>query len=489
LAAQVLIVEDEAEHAEVMAEALRSKAGGGHVCTIVKSVPEALEELRHGSFDIIVTDLRMPASGGANGVNPDGGNAGFVILDQCRKLQPSAAAIMVTAHGDVATARAALKTGGAYDFIEKPLDLGVFREVVNRAADEVLLRHEASKDGLGELVQHDGFEGIIAGSEPMRRILSTVKAVAASNIPVLITGESGTGKELIAQAVHRNSPRAQRRFVAFNCAGQSESLLEDSLFGHVRGAFTGAEKEREGVFEYAHNGTLFLDEIGDMPLTMQAKLLRVLESGEVVRLGSNEPRKADVRFVSATNKDLQEASARGAFRQDLYFRIKGAHIHIPPLRERREDIPRIARHAVNKFAQQYGGAIAAHPPELTDAAMMRLTAYAWPGNVRQLLNVVQNMVVMAVGEGPGADGVIRLDLRHVPAEVASPDAPEDGHGASPDAGAPVAGSLAGTSLEQIEKRAIRETLRLTAGNREKAAELLGIGERTLYRKLKEYGLR
>jgi two-component system response regulator HydG len=222
---------------------------------------------------------------------------------------------------------------------------------------------------------------------------------------------------------------------------------------------------------------------------MQAKLLRVLESGEVVRLGSNEPRKADVRFVSATNKDLQEASARGTFRQDLYFRIKGAHIHIPPLRERREDIPRIARHAVNKFAQQYGGAIAAHPPELTDAAMMRLTAYAWPGNVRQLLNVVQNMVVMAVGEGPGADGVIRLDLRHVPAEVASPDAPEDGHGASPDAGAPVAGSLAGTSLEQIEKRAIRETLRLTAGNREKAAELLGIGERTLYRKLKEYGLR
>jgi two-component system response regulator HydG len=493
----VLIVEDETEHAEVMAEALRSKAGGGHVCTIVNGVDQALDELKHGSFDVIVTDLRMPESGGRNGVAADGGNAGFVVLDQARKLQAHAAAIMVTAHGDVATARAALKVGGAYDFIEKPLDLSVFREVVNRAADEVLLRHEANADGLGELVQHDGFEGIVAGSEPMRRILQTVKAVAASNIPVLITGESGTGKELIAQAVHRNSPRgkASKRFVAFNCAGQSESLLEDSLFGHVRGAFTGAEKDREGVFEYAHNGTLFLDEIGDMPLTMQAKLLRVLESGEVVRLGSNETRKADARFVSATNKDLQKSANEGAFRQDLYFRIKGAHIHLPPLRERREDIPRIARHAVTKFAQQYGGAIAANPPELTDAAMMRLTAFSWPGNVRQLLNVIQNMVVMAVGEGGGGggggsgEGPIRLDVRHIPAEISSADVGDDGESAGGGGTSGATGSLAGTSLEQIEKRAIRETLRLTAGNREKAAELLGIGERTLYRKLKEYGLR
>ncbi len=503
VAAQVLIVEDETEHAEAMADALRGKAGGGHVCTIVNGVDGALEELRHGAFDVIVTDLRMPESGGRHGVTADGADAGFIVLDQARRLQPHAAAIMVTAHGDVATARAALKAGGAYDFIEKPLDLSVFREVVNRAADEVLLRHEADAEGLGDLVQHDGFEGIIAGSEPMRRILQTVKAVAAANIPVLITGESGTGKELIAQAVHRNSPRAHKRFVAFNCAGQSESLLEDSLFGHVRGAFTGADKEREGVFEYASGGTLFLDEIGDMPLTMQAKLLRVLESGEVVRLGSNEPRKADARFVSATNKDLQRFTGEGGFRQDLFFRIKGAHIHLPPLRERREDIPRIARHAVNKFAQQYGGAIAANPPDLTDAAMMRLTAYSWPGNVRQLLNVIQHMVVMAVGEaaaapgGGGGDAPVRLDVRHIPPEITSADPADDGDalsgGGGGGGGGGVAGgtigSLAGTSLEQIEKRAIRETLRLTGGNREKAAELLGIGERTLYRKLKEYGLR
>ena len=509
LTAQVLIVDDEVEHAEVMAEALKRP---GHVCTIVHSVEGALDELKHGQFDVIITDLRMPNSAGKNGVSEDGGDAGLVVLQKAREMQPQAETIMVTAHGDVATARAAFKFG-AYDFIEKPLDLEVFRNLVNRAAETVLLRHEASGtvaatpagaggagggEGLKELVQHDGFEGIIAGSEPMRRILQTVKAVAASNIPVLITGESGTGKELIAQAIHRNSPRAKNRFVAFNCAGQSESLLEDALFGHMRGAFTGADKEREGVFEYASGpgkvggagsggtgtgGTLFLDEIGDMPLTMQAKLLRTLENGEIVRLGSNESRKVDVRFVSATNKDLAKAIESGAFRQDLYFRIKGASIHLPPLRERREDIPRIARHAITRFATQMLGAGAA-PPDITDAAMMRLTAYSWPGNVRQLLNVVQNMVVMAVGDGPGPDGAIKLDVRHIPDEVRADDGPED----SAETGSSI-GSLAGTSLEQLEKRAIRETLRLTAGNREQAAKLLGIGERTLYRKLKEYGLR
>jgi two-component system response regulator HydG len=336
---------------------------------------------------------------------------------------------------------------------------------------------------MNELVQHEGFEGIIAGSEPMRKILRTVKTVAAAMIPVLITGESGTGKELIAQAVHKNSKRASGKFAAFNCAGQAESLLEDSLFGHVRGAFTGADKERAGVFEYANEGTVFLDEIGDMPLGMQAKLLRVLEAKEVVRLGSNEPRKVDVRFVSATNKDLKALSAEGKFREDLYFRINGSHVHIPPLRERREDIPRIVQHAAAKFAEQFGPGTPT--PEVTDTAMMRLTSYHWPGNVRQLLNVVQNMVVMAMGEDRPAGQAARLDARHIPDDVRSPDALDD---VKDDAGGSVA-SLAGTSLEQIEKRAIRETLRLTAGNREHAAKLLGIGERTLYRKLKEYGLR
>ncbi|MBK7405042.1 MAG: sigma-54-dependent Fis family transcriptional regulator [Phycisphaerales bacterium] len=349
LAAQILIVEDEPDHAEVMAAALRKP---GHVCTIVGSVAGALEELAHGAFDVVITDLRMPESGafaapsGAR-VAPDGGDAGLVVLREARRLQPGAEAIMVTAHGDVPTARAAFKEG-AFDFVEKPLDLEVFRSVVNRAAEAVLLRHEA--EGASELVQHNGFEGIIAGSEAMRRILATVRTVAASSIPVLVTGESGTGKELIARAIHDCSKRSQRRFVAFNCAGQAESLLEDELFGHVRGAFTGADKDREGVFEYADKGTLFLDEIGDMPLSMQAKLLRVLETGDLVRLGSNTPRSTDVRFVSATNKDLRTLAKDGRFREDLFFRINGSHIHLPPLRDRREDIPRIVRHAIARFA-------------------------------------------------------------------------------------------------------------------------------------------
>jgi len=473
LTAQVLLVEDEPDHADAMADALRRP---GHVCTIVSTVAEAMDELRGGAFDVVVTDLRMPTSAGQEAlegqrVDPDGATAGLLVLRAARALQPEAETVMVTAHGDVRTARSAFKDG-AYDFIEKPLDLAVFRSLIDRAAEAVLLRHESG--GLGELVQHDGFEGIIAGSEPMRRILKTVRTVAPSTIAVLITGESGTGKELIAQAVHRNSARSGKRMVAFNCAGQSESLLEDQLFGHVRGAFTGAEKDREGVFEYAHGGTLFLDEIGDMPLSMQAKLLRVLESGEVVRLGSNESRRVDVRFVSATNKDLRAMIAGGSFREDLYFRINGAHVHVPPLRERREDIPRIVQHAAARFAADVGQPV----PELSDAALMRLTACDWPGNVRQLLNVVQNMVVMATGEADEGQPA-RIEPRHIPPEVR---AGEDDAGAG-------AGTLAGTSLEQIEKRAIRETLRLTGGNREQAAKLLGIGERTLYRKLKEYGLR
>ena len=469
LCAQVLIVDDEPEHADVMADALRKP---GHVSTIVTTIDAAMNELSHGSFDVIVTDLRMPSSAGQHGVSDDGADAGMTILDAARTLQTDAETIMVTAHGDVATARAAFKHG-AYDFIEKPLDLALFRALVNRAAEAVLLRHQSGE--LADLVQHDGFEGVIAGSEPMRRILHIVKTVAASTISVLITGESGVGKELIAQAVHRNSPRAKKRMATFNCAGQSESLLEDQLFGHVRGAFTGAEKDREGVFEYANGGTVFLDEIGDMPLTAQAKLLRVLENKEVVRLGSNNPRTVDVRFVSATNQNLEEAIQAGRFREDLYFRINGAHVAIPPLRQRREDIPRIVRHAIARSAAELDAK--SPPPDITDGAMLRLTAFDWPGNVRQLLNTVQNMTVMALGDGEHV-----IDIRHIPADITAhsdvgADSGENG------------GSLAGTSLEQLEKRAIRQTLRLTGGNREQTAKLLGIGERTLYRKLKEYGLR
>ena len=452
--AQVLVVDDERDHAEAMAEALRKP---GHVCTIVHSLAAAREELLHGHFDVVVTDLVMETE-----------TAGLEVLALARAEQPHAETIMVTAHGDIPTAKKALQ-GGAYDFIEKPVDLVVLRNLVHRAAETVMLRgqNQALK---GQVDAAFGFEGIIGESPAMRAVITMVKQLAPSTLPVLVTGESGTGKELVAHAIHKLSKRATRRYVTFNAAGQAESLLEDQLFGHVRGAFTGADKDREGVFEYADKGTVFLDEIGDMPLNMQPKLLRVLETGDVVRLGSNENRKVDVRVVSATNRDLKKAAADGQFREDLYFRLKGAEIHIPPLRERREDIPLLVNHAIGKYAADLGRV----RPTITQPALMRLVAYDWPGNVREVFQLMHRMVVLAQGDN--------IDLRDIPDEIRSADD-------SGDAPTQSRAGLAGVGLDKLEKEAIRQTLAMTAGNREQAAQMLGIGERTLYRKLKEYGLR
>ncbi len=448
-AAQILIVDDEAAHAEVMAEALRRL---GHVCTIVHDLDGADDELRHGNFDLIVTDLVM-----------DSETDGLKVLELARQTQPLAETVMVTAHGDVPTAKAAIK-GGAYDFIEKPLDLDVFRTLCTNAIQAVMLKAENAN--LKQFVDEKfGFEGIIGSSAAIRRVIQQLRQVAPSNIPVLITGESGTGKELVAHALHNNSPRTKARFAPLNCAGLSESILEAELFGHVRGAFTGAERDREGRFEYADKGTLFLDEVGDMPLVMQAKLLRVLESGEVIRVGANEPRHVDVRLISATNHDLAERVKEGRFREDLYFRIKGMEIHLPALRERREDIPLLARHYAAHFAGQNGRPV----PQLGEDVMQALLAFDWPGNVRQLMNVVQNMVVVAEGD--------RIEARHLPPELADRQAPADFD------------VPAGMSLDQIEKQAIRNALSLNKGNREATAKMLNIGQRTLYRKLKEYGLK
>mgnify|MGYP001966501764 CR=1 FL=1 len=452
--AQVLIVDDEGEHAEVMAEALRKP---GHVCTIVNGLEAAREELLHGVFDVVVTDLVMEHE-----------TAGLDVLSLVQEQQPDAATILVTAHGDIPTAKAALQ-GGAYDFIEKPLDLVVFRNLVDRAAETVLLRHRAARLE-DQLDAAYGIEGIIGESAGIRGVINQIRKVAPSTLPVLVTGESGTGKELVAAAIHRLSKRASKRYATFNTAGQSESLLEDQLFGHVRGAYTGADRDREGVFEYADGGTLFLDEIGDMPVSMQPRLLRVLESGEVIRLGSNDPKKVDVRFVSATNRDLRKASEDGGFREDLYFRIRGVEIHIPPLRSRRDDIPLLVNHAAGRFAAEMDQPI----PLVTEPAMLRLVGYSWPGNVRELFNAVHRMVIACEGD--------RIEVRDVPEEIRSEDHDDDSGGIE-------GGSLAGVGLDRLEKEAIRQTLALTGGNREQTANLLGIGERTLYRKLKEYGLR
>jgi two-component system response regulator HydG len=300
----------------------------------------------------------------------------------------------------------------------------------------------------------------------MQRVVTTARQVAASDIPVLIMGESGTGKELIARAIHNNSKRRKERLVALNCAGLSESILEDELFGHVKGAFTGAQSEREGRFEHADGGTLFMDEIGDMPGAMQAKLLRVLENGEVVRLGSNDPIQVDVRLISATNVNLEEHVADKKFREDLYFRIKGVTIIIPPLRERREDIPLLIHFFMQNAAERYGKTIEGITPE----AQRVLMGLSWKGNVRELKNTIENMVVLTTKD--------KLDVDILPSDIRPKD--EAAPGGLKNVG--------GIPLNELEKEAIRNTLKLTEGNREQAAKMLGIGERTLYRKIKEYGL-
>jgi two-component system response regulator HydG len=451
--ADILIVEDEVAHAEAIEEGLSRM---GHHCTVVHDLPTALARLGGQHLDIIVTDLVL-------GNEVEGG---LKVLEAALRHAPAAKVILITAHSTVETCRRALQEG-AFDYVEKPLDLDEFRVIVSRAAE--LTAQQRTIRGLRQRVDEKfGFENIIGHSPAVLRILETVRRIAPTELPVLLLGESGTGKDLLAGAIHGNSRRAENRFVAINCAGLSETLLEDELFGHVKGAFTDAAGDRPGRFEYADGGTLFLDEVGDMPLAMQAKLLRVLENGEVVRVGSNDPIRVNVRVISATNTDLAERVKERKFREDLYYRIKGATVDIPPLRQRREDIPLL----IDFFVKQTNAAQGTRVKGVAAEARRVLMAYPWPGNVRQLRNVIENMVVLAPGE--------KLTVADLPDEIHRP--PEEVASAQ-------LGQLAGISIEEAERELIRNTLKMVGGNRERAAGILGIGERTLYRKIKEYGLR
>jgi two-component system response regulator HydG len=448
-AAQILVVDDEPDHADVMSEALQRL---GHKTDVANNLSEASAKLKRKHYDVIVTDLLM-----------DGRRDGLEVLRLSKELSPAPPVVLVTALNDVPTSKQAMAEG-AFDYITKPLDLEGFRLQVERAARHSLLQRQ-NRALEAQVLEGGGFEGIIGKSQAMLRVVQLARQVAGSDLPVLILGESGTGKELIARAIHNNSRRRKQRLVALNCAGLSESILEDELFGHVRGAFTGAQSDREGRFEHADRGTLFMDEIGDMPQPMQAKLLRVLENGEVVRLGSNDPIQVNVRLISATNRNIEQQVADGKFRQDLYYRIKGATLTLPPLRERREDIPLLVYYFLKQAAEEYNKEIDGVSPEVQQALM----GYGWPGNVRQLKNIVENMVVLATDKTIGPD-LLPSEIR--PSSVQVGD---------------IAG-LAGLTAEQVEKEHIRQTLKLTDGNREQAAKMLGMGERTLYRKIKDYGL-
>jgi two-component system response regulator HydG len=453
---RVLIVDNDAPHAEAMAEGLERV---GYQCAVATSGMEGIRRIEEDTFDVVITDLVMSDVDGLG------------ILARAKEALPDAEVILVTGHGTIPSAVSAMQQG-AFNYLLKPLDIGQLRAATEKASASVRLRR-ANVELIRRLDERFGFEGVIGSSPAMNEVIDKLRRIAPTDASVLIQGETGTGKELVAQAIHQNSPRKKKPFVALNCAALSEHILESELFGHVKGAFTDASSDRMGKFEYAHGGTLFLDEVGDMPLPTQIKLLRVIENGEITRVGSNDPIKVNVRILSATNRNLEGQINDGSFRRDLYHRLKVVTIVLPRLVERSQDIPLLIDYFMKQFATRHNKTIRS----MTTAARRRLMAFDWPGNVRQLRNVVESMVVVDY------DGV--LDIDDLPDELGEPAAAA-GEGAAAADGS-LAG-LVGKPLEEIERLFITETLKLTAGNREEAARMLGIGERTLYRKIKEYGL-
>jgi two-component system response regulator HydG len=450
----VLVVDNDRAHAEAMADSLRSV---GFACTVAGGGREATSLLESTTFEIVVTDLKMP----------DGG--GLEVLAKAKELQPDAEVILVTGHGTIESAVEAMQRG-AFNYLLKPLDLKQLRAVVENASRSQYLRR-ANAELHRRLDERFGFEGVIGNSPQMHEVVARLQRIAPTDATVLIQGETGTGKELVAKAIHQNSPRKKRPFVALNCAALSEHILESELFGHVRGAFTDASSDRQGKFEYADGGTMFLDEVGDMPIPTQIKLLRVLESGEITRVGSNDPVKVNVRILSATNRDLEKAIADGSFREDLYHRLKVVTIRLPRLVDRREDIPLLLDYFIKEHSKRHQKMIRG----ISVRARQALLHYDWPGNVRQLRNVIESMVVVDYDEV--------LDVDDLPTEVAP--VTEDMEVVVERDGL---NELVGKPISEIEKLFIGETLKATGGNREEAAGMLGIGERTLYRKIKEYGL-
>jgi len=440
----VVVADDDPAIRDAVAKTLTR---GGYEVVPATDGTAALDRVRSLPVQVLLADLRMP------------GMDGLELLRATKTIAPEVEVILITGHGGIEDAVAAMKEG-AYDFLTKPFKRAALQKAVEKALEKqrLLQQNRALRRQLEDALP----QGAIIGTSPaMRRVLDLVTQVAASNATVLILGESGTGKELIADAVHRGSPRREGPCIKVNCAALPETLLESELFGHERGAFTGAVTRKEGRFELAHGGTLFLDEIGDLSPATQAKLLRVLQEGTLERLGGTKTIAVDVRIVTATNRNLEEAMKAGHFREDLYYRLNVISIVVPPLRDRREDIPVLAQHFLQRYAQRNAKTLEG----LAREALGLLAAYHWPGNVRELENVIERAVVLARGPWIG------------PADLPS--------GISALAPTPRAITIPiGTPLEEVEQRLIEETLRHTSGDKTLAAKLLGITSRTIYRKLK-----
>ena len=451
---QIIVIDDDEGNRRSTDLALRKD---GYAVASFGNGAEGLDHLRAHGADLLVTDLRMP------------GMDGLAVLKQAKAIDPGLAVLMITGFGSVESAVDAMKQG-ADDYLQKPVNLVELRKRVTAAVEKRRLALEVQR--LRERLQEKfSFGGIVGSSPAMQQVLHQLSLVAPTRSSVLIVGESGTGKELIANALHQNSPRRDARFLPINCAAIPHEILESELFGHERGAFTGAVQRKAGKFELADKGTMFLDEIGEMPLPLQSKLLRVLEDRSFMRVGGSETIQVDVRIIAATNSDLEAKIAAGTFRGDLYYRLKVVTIRVPPLRERPEDIPLLTHRFFETFKAENNRPDLTLAPEVDEI----LSRTRWEGNVRELRNLMESLVVLA-DAAVSVIGPEQLPDNYRAAAVSPPEA----------AAAPGTG-VAPRTMDAIEKEAILRTLQETGGNRTRAAEILGIGLRTLQRKLREYG--
>jgi len=444
---RILVVDDDRETCRFMRELLQEPE---REIEMAETPEAALALLEGGRFDIVLSDINLNAE-----------LSGLDLLRAFKARDPEIEVVLISAFGTLETALEAVKSG-AFDYVSKPVDIGQVRDVVARALARRARAGEprAAAFPAGRAAP----DGLVGRSGGMLAVYKQIALACASDAPVLVTGETGTGKELVARAIHRHGPRSARPFVPVNCGALPEGLLESELFGHVRGAFTGAVADKRGLFDEARGGTIFLDEIGEMSPALQVRLLRTLELGEVRPVGSPRTTSVDVRVIAATHRDLERAAREGSFRQDLFYRLHVFAIRIPPLRERREDVPLLATHFLAGFAARGRGAVS-----LTPAAVAALAAFDWPGNVRELENTLERLAVEARG------GTIDV-----------PDLPPAFRERPPSLDEPLFAGL--PSLEEMEKRYLRHVLAALKGNRSRAAEVLGIDRRTLYRMAERFGL-
>jgi two-component system response regulator HydG len=449
--AQILVVDDDSSHRTMLKTLL---SGWGYAVSEAEDGSEAIHKVHEQAFDLVLMDIRMIKV------------SGLEALPEIKGFNPAIPVIIMTAYSSVETAVEALKSG-AYDYLTKPLDFDELRLTMERAMDHTQLREENRllRESLGNRFDR---RSIIGRSEAMQKLLETVAQVAPTEATVLVTGESGTGKEMIAGAIHYNSPRRELPFIKINCAAITESILESELFGHEKGAFTGAYRRKEGKFLLAHRGSIFLDEISEMSPTMQVKLLRVLQERELSRVGGEVVVKVDVRVIAATNKDLLAEIGAGRFREDLFYRLNVVTLTLPPLRQRKEDVPLLAQHFLEIFAEKNHKKVKGFTPQ----AMDRLLRHQWPGNVRELMNAVERGIVMA--QTPYLD---TKDLTLIP------------EGPSAEEKASAKGITAvDLPLEEVEKAAILKALEASGGNRSETSRKLGITRKTLLAKLRKYGV-